>query len=602
MSKKNHIKKSKNKYRASSGVSESAVRTFFVRAIAVWLFVLPLIVHIKKVIVPPQMQDLYLTGEMYEFFAYYKAVWLWAGAIVFFISAVVFKLKYKISFKPNKRIGALIAFAVAVLLSFLFSNYKDVAWIGYLDRYEGTLSWLSYCIAAYAVCTFSNSREHNITLVKGIVLSAGVVGAIGTFQFLKMDFFKTEFAKMLMLGKFYAQMGSMLNFTFEEGRTYTTLYNPNYVGSFAVMTLPLAYYMLKASKNIICRVLYALIGLVLILSLIGSKSTGGLIALLVTIALYTFYIVYKFSRNRDKKTKFGMVALFLVVVAALAGVLMANPKVQAAFKHSGNTRLGIGEAELKDNVITLSFNGAGKVAIENFPEGIVIKKDGQIVEPLGSSKGFIYYSVEGAKHTLYIRVQKNSEKTKNHIKEIIVSDKKDMNTIYKFVVYYAEDAYYIGKRKIESEDFAVAVNNVIKNEKIFSFRGFIWNRTLPLIADSFAVGKGADTFAVVYPQIDPIGRIGIYQGNPLMIVDKAHSLFLSLLLSFGALGFAAYLALIVLNFANKNIYFILSLVGFLTAGVVNDSIIVLELIVFIMAGMYQSRLKVNTDDALVENG
>ncbi len=583
MSKKTRVKKPKNKYRALTGVSESTARTFFIRAIAVWLFVLPLIVHIKQVGVPVQMQDLYLTDKMYDFFAYYKAVWLWVGAIIFFVSALVFKFKYKISFKPTKQVWALIAFAVAIILSFVFSEYKNVAWFGYIDRYEGTLSWLSYCMAAYAVHSFANCKEHNTTLIKGIVLSAGVVGIIGAFQFFKMDFFKTEFAKMLMLGKLYSQMGSQLSFTMPEGTSYTTLYNPNYVGSFVAVTLPLVFYMIKEAKNNIWRVVYGVIGVSLIISLIGSRSTSGLVAVIIIILIYAILLAIKLKVS--KVVKIG-------VPIALVVVILLN--IISPFSHKQINK--IRNFFMEDYSYTCfksAYANQEKIIITTKDEKTIIVRPKKDLIEVEDANGNIYEGeIEETGYLIKLNELPNRGYVrldfKTRVVEVVYSYTDELYTVMKFD-YFPQNGYFsILKRPVFGNDIVDKID-LIDNERALSSRGYIWNRSIPKVIKSPFCGYGADSFALIYPQIDLLDKWRLMDDHRI-IVDKAHNFYLQIAINFGLVGLVAIVIIIMLGFIRKDYFVKLAIVGGVITGVINDSIISVTAVVFVMTYIYSVRV------------
>ncbi len=579
MSKKNRIKKSKNKYSSSSGISESAVRTFFIRAIAVWLFVLPLIVHIKQVDVPVQMQDLYLTEKMFDFFAYYKAVWLWTGAIIFFVSAIIFKFIYKISFKPTKQIWALIAFATAVILSFIFSEYKNVAWFGYLDRYEGTLSWLSYCMAAYAVHSFANSKEHNATLIKGIVLSAGVVGIIGAFQFFKMDFFKTEFAKMLMLGKLYELMGSKLNFTFPEGTSYTTLYNPNYVGSFVAVTLPLVLYMLKEAKNNIWRVVYGIIGVSLLIALIGSKSTSGLVAVVIIALIYAILLATKIKASRAVKIAVPVVLVAVILISLSLPITQRQvSKIKSVFTEAPNpNHFKSVEVEGKDVIITTDKD-----------QSFTISPKGDLIEVRDDIGCLLKGKMRDADYLVMLPFLSDRSFARiifqSRIVEVVYWSNDNSRSTIGFDYFPQLGEFTILKRPIK-RSLEFKASDMFKNERVLSKRGFIWNRTIPRILSKPLLGYGADGFALVYPQVDLLDKWQVVYDHRI-IVDKVHNTYLQMFINFGVIGSTALLISVFINFVRSNWLVKLSVIGFLIVGLINDSIITTTMMMFMICYIY----------------
>ena len=82
-------------------------------------------------------------------------------------------------------------------------------------------------------------------------------------------------------------------------------------------------------------------------------------------------------------------------------------------------------------------------------------------------------------------------------------------------------------------------------ERLGSARGYIWSRSLPLIREKWLFGYGPDTFPVVFPQQDYVGKYNAY-GTTNMIVDKAHNIYIQLALNSGIFGLMMYLVLILL--------------------------------------------------------
>ncbi len=100
------------------------------------------------------------------------------------------------------------------MISFLLSEHKQLAWMGMIDRYEGTLTWLCYIGLTYITMTVVKTRRDINALVGSFVLSASIVSIIGAFQMFGMDFFKTDLGKLMMLGSRYEELFMQVNFNF----------------------------------------------------------------------------------------------------------------------------------------------------------------------------------------------------------------------------------------------------------------------------------------------------------------------------------------------------------------------------------------------------
>jgi len=79
-------------------------------------------------------------------------------------------------------------------------------------------------------------------------------------------------------------------------------------------------------------------------------------------------------------------------------------------------------------------------------------------------------------------------------------------------------------------------------ESMFSNRGYIWSRTLPLLKDAIWLGHGPDTFFIYFPQDDRIGKY-LYLYSAEAVVDKPHNLYLQTWMNTGLLSLLALIAL-----------------------------------------------------------
>jgi len=79
-------------------------------------------------------------------------------------------------------------------------------------------------------------------------------------------------------------------------------------------------------------------------------------------------------------------------------------------------------------------------------------------------------------------------------------------------------------------------------ETLFSSRGYIWSRTVPLLKDTLWLGHGPDTFFFYFPQSDRIGKY-LYLDSAEAVVDKPHNLYLQTWMNTGLLSLLALLAL-----------------------------------------------------------
>lgn len=71
-------------------------------------------------------------------------------------------------------------------------------------------------------------------------------------------------------------------------------------------------------------------------------------------------------------------------------------------------------------------------------------------------------------------------------------------------------------------------------EKLISGRGYIWSRTIPLLREYLFLGSGQDTFAIVYPNNDYIGKLNWDYEN--ILITKPHCMYLQIAVQSGVLS------------------------------------------------------------------
>lgn len=140
-------------------------------------------------------------------------------------------------------------------------------------------------------------------------------------------------------------------------------------------------------------------------------------------------------------------------------------------------------------------------------------------------------------------------------------------------------------------------------EKLGSSRGYIWSRTLPLLKNCLITGYGPDTYTYNFPQNDFLAKYYSYQdfGEGFYItVDKPHNLYIQIMFSSGLIALIAFLAIVLIYlvdcfrlYALKKEYrpeqimgaaVMLGIVGYLAAGLFNDSVVHVAPIFWILLG------------------
>lgn len=152
---------------------------------------------------------------------------------------------------------------------------------------------------------------------------------------------------------------------------------------------------------------------------------------------------------------------------------------------------------------------------------------------------------------------------------------------------------------------SIVENNLVRNsklfgnEKAFSNRGYIWNRSIPQIMNRPILGYGADGFALTYPQIDVLSRWEVMYDHHI-IVDKVHNTYLQILVNFGFVGLIAFLGIIFGSFIKAERVFKLVILGFLIVAFINDSITSVTAMIFIVCYMFFDNTKQQGKQSVAE--
>ena len=128
------------------------------------------------------------------------------------------------------------SYLVLSVLSSLLSAYPSFAIWGSYEQWEGLFVLLAYGIFFLYVYLTVDTEWIVRLVVYGLVAGGFLMGLLGTFQFFGMDLFRGKAGQMLM--NLLSENKMKFTFNFSEGWVYASLYNPNYVGSYAALLLP----------------------------------------------------------------------------------------------------------------------------------------------------------------------------------------------------------------------------------------------------------------------------------------------------------------------------------------------------------------------------
>jgi len=533
------------------------------------LGVVPLIVRLKIIPTPIGTLDYmaYPLGENnFDFFSYYKAISIVTlstiGLILFFIKKEVIKTKYYIP---------LIFMGIFANLSTVFSPFTSIVLKGVGDRYEGIFVWLSYLIITFLTINLAKTKKDIKILIGGAFVGVIIISIIGSFQFFGLDLFKSDFGRHLILPKKLWGIADTLNFKFDKYIIYSTYFNPNYGGSLMVMFLFFGAMTFLSVKGKLYNILAYLFYILVYINWIGCRSRAGFLAGQFTLIFFIFFYRKKIIKKIKK-------IILLIVTSLLIGIIMNS----------------FSENSLGKKLYDIEFSKYNPMReiILNSPNDLLITTD---------------------KTKLNIILEKNKlnfqdENGKKLSSKLIDNKYRFIDSRYKkFEVEKIKDDYYnltyerfsypliLRDNSFKTIGFQGRISDIYMADRIRwmdgyetkgSSRIYIWSRTIPKLKQTGLLGGGPDTYSLIFPQEDNFGK-RIAFGNPSMIVDKPHNLYLQLLINMGYLFFISFVVLVgsylihsIKIYRDKefNSFYevvglttALAISGYLAAGMFNDS-------------------------------
>jgi O-antigen ligase len=555
------------------------------------VLVLPLILHMKIVKLSPDLQPLWNGSSMVsDIFSYYKMVFLLACSIALLIGMLL-NIKYIKEEKRNQYILILVLYSILTILSTVLSSNMDIALFGFVDRFEGMFAILSYVLLSIACIVFITSKWEIIMIYKALAISAAIIGLISIFQHLGFDIFRTELIKGLIIPSGLGDLSDVI-FNFNSHAVYGTLQNPNYVGSYMAMLLPIAIMLYMTSSNKTQLVSYGLLSGIVFLSLLGSLSRTGIAGALISIGLLA--ILYRKKAKVQKKRAIALL-LCLILAFALTNYVEEFKLREGASQYLANKRYDkIIKAEPIDNIelsrdtikiktgkveLNIAFKGNNLSFSDQNNNELKIKKAGETI----TFQDEIYHQ-----YILTIPSRGGIIRVKVDNREISFA--------------YTEKTGFMvskGNGTLAEIDYPKHFG-FTGNERFASARGYIWSRTIPILKETLLVGKGPDTFITSFPQNDFVGKMNVY-GTIDVVVDKPHNMYLQTAVNTGIVSLILLLSLFLLYIVNSlriyskasfddalEIYGLCSFLAvnaYLVAGLFNDSVISVAPVFWVLLGI-----------------
>jgi len=232
-----------------------------------------------------------------DFFSYYKYIIFSVSAFVSVFILIILKFRRRITLKETKYYIPLAVYIVFVLASYLLSDYFLISYRGFIEQFQGVWVMISYGFMIFALYNYVDNKNQVKLILGAFIFSASLVGILGISQYFGFDFFKTNLGRLLILPESLHYMAENLKFTFSNYTIYATMYNTNFVGSFAALLVPVGIFLYLYSKKVGYKVLSFIFALVMLFVWIGCNSRAGYLGL--TFGIVLMVVLYRKKLKKD---------------------------------------------------------------------------------------------------------------------------------------------------------------------------------------------------------------------------------------------------------------------------------------------------------------
>lgn len=544
-------------------------------------------------------------GDLYCYFR--------AQALIAVTIAAVLYLLYRVLSKKDKIEKHIIyipmaVYSLMVILSYVFCEYKKVAWMGYIFLHEGTLVLLCYMILLFYSMYAVKSEKDVSSVVKCFAAACFLLGIWGIMQLcgIRLD----SVPEWL-----YTPTELLGNGSVEHNEKYTAIDwffgNQNYVSFFVVFPICVFAMSCIAVEETKKKLLYAALTGLMLFSLWQAASLGGMVgfAAAAATALIVAGIknIVKWKKSIAMLLVAGVISIGVslpVIMRELGIDMPENPNVAAeeesvpipveivkktndsAVKKPKAKPLRFSEIE---NIITDGAN----VTFEFKESAITISVENDEIKSITDGAG----NPVLAGNELFRAYTKPDEREDY---QLLVVETRNMT--WPFAIVDGEVYHKVPSGRLIKLDRVERIG-FEGNEDFATYRGYIWSRTLPLLKETVLLGHGADTFAIYFPQDDYAGKynIGYINNNIDIIIDKPHNMYLGAAVNTGVVSMIALIAIYGIyliesfkiyrkhEFVGYKEYIgmgiFIATAGFMVSALVNDSTVYIMPVVYVFMGM-----------------
>lgn len=563
------------------------------KALVLWpiyiiLAVLPLVIH--KYTYNPHLSSYEWfvdANEMNDYYLAWRSI-IFICLICIMMGIIIYRTAVKKKpFSFSKLFIPLIAYSMLAILATIFSANRYFSTHGIIEQFEPIWVLLGYGITTYYCFNVIESIEDIHKLLKAILIGATLICLIGVFQMINIDFLDASLIKMFIGDSSFTPYS--LN---HKNTVYATLFNPNYVGLYVSLIFPIPLMCFLRAKTKKKKYILGCLVLALLICIFGARSKNGIIALVFSL----FIMCVMFRKILFKKKKilvFGsasIIIMFIITnIISKNGLLNNIKNVFATNDNSPNlTKIVTDTDGIKIDYKGISLN-ISMITQDGSCQFICYDNNGNLITTQLSEDSKSVILTDERFGTIYLEPFVKGDLVAFNV---IIDGVKWCFTNQTDGTYYFFNPYNrLLKVNLES--------SYKKSWSIASGRGYIWDKTIPIIKNNFWLGTGPDTFLLQFPNQDYLN--GSNAGFHEELISKPHNLYLQIASQTGVPSLIAFLVFYIWYFISTlklcgkgdfssdkemlSVSIMLGTLGYMVAGLAYDSTITVTPIFWALIGI-----------------
>lgn len=548
------------------------------------------------------------TSGVWDFFLHAKMILLYVTCAFMVFIMLYMVLSEEIKLIWDRQLIPVLIYGGVCVVSALASVDRHYSFFGIYSQFEPVWILLGYILILYYAFFHLNTESAVRRIMPWFIAGMVVVSIIGLAQASNHDLLKYKSFQQFVISD--PSLIGHVAFNFEPGRVYASFFNPNYVGFYVVLTIPVILALLMHTKRWDFRLGYGILAVIHLYLLYASQSRAGILVLCVT-----FFIMLLCMRSVFFKNWKLTITIIAVAVAAFIGMNVVNnnvllDRVKSMFDMQKETYALERIETDQDVAITYQGNTLHVTVTPDQEENLQFHfkdQDGKEVEHTPGTDG-VLGTIDDSRFPFSFQQVRNEWLTGFQIDipktEIVDGQEQTTQRSWFFTneMNGSDKSYYVqgyGSALFKMKKQTKGPKFLEDRYHLANMRGYIWAKTVPLLKKYFFLGSGPDTFVIAFPNDDLVGLWN--SGHDKETVTKPHCMYLQIGVQTGVPSLIAFLVYFIWYIISSlRLYWrqsydsylsklglaaLISVMGYLIVGLTNDSCVAVAPVFFAIAGM-----------------